>query len=125
MRWARRAFDHGPDTVGPFTLTQDGLKAAIRLQPKARRTAIVGLTELANGERAIKVSVSAVPEKGRANAALIGLLAKTWKMPKSSLTIAVGQKDRNKVLHVTGEPRELRHHLEPWLRTLDPSVAKS
>ena len=64
---------------------------------------------------ALKVSVSAPPEDGKANVALIKLLAKAWSVPKSSLSVLVGQTARNKVVHITGDPEFLEEQLLSWL----------
>lgn len=52
------------------------------------------------GNHVLKASVTAVPEKGKANEALIRLLSKEWKIPKSSFVIEKGETDRNKILSV-------------------------
>ena len=51
--------------------------------------------------------VRALPEDGAANAALIALLAKSLKLPKSNLTLASGGKGRVKTVVVTGDPEAL------------------
>ena len=76
----------------------------VRLTPKAARNAIQGWAEDADGARYLKVSVTAAPEKSRANKALIALLAKTWKIPRSSIDIERGETDRNKVLLLSAIP---------------------
>lgn len=78
--------------------TADGLLINIRLTPKAAKNAITGWTTGADGQPLLKASVTAVPEKGKANAALITLLARSWKLPKGSLILIRGETDRNKVL---------------------------
>lgn len=79
----------------------------MRLTPKASVNRIQGLIADAGGGMALKASVTAVPEKGKANAALIKLLAKAWSLPKTSLTVISGVTDRNKVLHIAGDPNVL------------------
>jgi len=46
------------------------------------------------------LSVAAAPEGGKANAAVIDLLAKTLRTPKSSLSIERGQSSRNEILRI-------------------------
>lgn len=84
----------------------------MRVAPKASRNAVAGIG--ADGS-AIKVSVTAPPEDGKANAAVIKLLAKAWKVPKSSVSVATGAASRNKVLHVTGDPDTLMRQLRAWV----------
>lgn len=80
----------------------EGLRIAVRLSPKASRDEIQGWTQDENGNPVLKVSVTAVPEKGRANKALVALLAKSWKLPKSAIVIIKGETDRNKTLILNG-----------------------
>ena len=63
--------------------------------------------------------MTAVPEGGKANAALLKLLAKTWKLPKTSLTIASGATSRRKVVHIAGDPAVLYGILKEWGRTIE------
>jgi uncharacterized protein YggU (UPF0235/DUF167 family) len=73
------------------------------------------MVEQADGEVALKVRVTAPPEGGKANAALVALLAKAWRLPKGAIAVAAGASGRNKVLRVAGEPAALRDRLERWL----------
>jgi uncharacterized protein (TIGR00251 family) len=70
---------------------------AIKVHPGANRNAITG--EIGD---ALKVSLTAAPEKGRANTACIEFFAKLLKVPRSSVTIASGQTSRSKVIRVAG-----------------------
>ncbi len=92
-----------------------GLRVAVRLQPGARANAVDGVVHLAGGAVALKARVTAAPEGGKANAALIALLAKTWRLPKGAFEITGGRSDRNKVLHIAGNPADLKARLERWL----------
>lgn len=80
----------------------EGLRIAVRLSPKASRDEIQGWIQDENGNPVLKVSVTAVPEKGRANKALVALLAKSWKLPNSAIVIIKGETDRNKTLIING-----------------------
>jgi hypothetical protein len=77
--------------------TSSGITFAVRVQPRARRKAIVGEF----GE-ALKISLIAPPVDGRANEACVEFLAEVLKLPRSSVTIISGQGSRNKVVRVTG-----------------------
>ncbi len=101
----------------PFAVSPQGLRVSVRLTPKASREWIEGLAAEADGGVALKVSVTAVPEDGKANAALIKLLAKAWRVPKSSLDIVQGATDRRKVILITGDAEQLRQRLEQWMAT--------
>ena len=66
--------------------TKDGVTLAVRAQPGAKKTAIVGIY----GEGAsaqLKIAVQAPPVEGRANEALIMFLAERFSLPKSAVGI--------------------------------------
>lgn len=94
----------------------DGLRVPVRLTPKASRDRIDGVVAEADGTLVLKAAVTAVPEDGKANAALIKLLAKAWRVPKSAITIVAGATDRRKILHLSGDPGDLRRRLDEWMR---------
>lgn len=75
-----------------------GLQINVRLTPRASRDAIQGWAAGPDGQWVLKASVTAVPEKGRANDALIALLGRSWKLPKGSIMLVRGETDRNKIL---------------------------
>ena len=75
-------------------------RISVRITPKASKNAIIGWAEDENKNKFLKVSVTTVPEKGKANEALISLLSKEWKIPKSHIIIEKGETDRNKILSV-------------------------
>ncbi|CAA7619233.1 DUF167 family protein [Magnetospirillum sp. UT-4] len=105
-------------TASPVAAAAGGVRVRVRLTPKAARDRIDGLAADADGAVALKVSVTAVPEDGKANAALIKLLAKEWKVAKSALTLVQGATDRRKVIHVAGDPDELGGRLATWMERL-------
>lgn len=102
-------------TRSPVAPVADGVRVAVRLTPKAARDRIDGLAEDAEGGVALKVAVTAIPEDGKANAALIKLLSKEWRIPKSAITIVQGATDRRKILHVAGDAGALSGLLDQWM----------
>lgn len=102
----------------PFDKTRNGIVAAIRLTPKARRDTIAGIAERDDGRVVLKVAVSAVPEKGKANAALLKLLSKTRGVGMRSLRLISGSKNRNKAVLISGEPDHLYAMLAQWAKSL-------
>jgi uncharacterized protein len=76
--------------------TAEGCTLAVRVQPGAKRTAILGV--YGEGEQTqLKIALQAPPVDGRANEALIEFLAQLAGVPKSSVTILSGQSSRSKV----------------------------
>lgn len=73
----------------------DGVLLYLKVQPNAKRNAIMGLHA---GQ--LKVSVTVVPEKGKANQAVIKLVAKVLKIAKSDLEIVKGQTSSQKKILV-------------------------
>ena len=92
---------------GPYGRHADHLRLAIRLTPNAGRNAIDGIETGADGEIHLKARVAAVPEDGKANKALILLLAETLRLPKSSISILSGETARKKILRIDGDPEDL------------------
>ena len=98
----------------PVTTRHDGVAVAVRLTPKASANRLDGVAPAGDGGAALRARVTATPENGKANVALIKLLAKAWRLPKTALTIAAGAKDRRKIIHVAGDPDTLMPHLQHW-----------
>ena len=81
----------------PIHDTSTGATFAVKVHPRARKTAITGTL----GD-ALKLSLTAPPAEGRANDAVIEFFAEVLRLPPSSITIAAGHGSRNKVVRVTG-----------------------
>jgi uncharacterized protein len=76
--------------------TAAGVTLAVRAQPGAKRTAIVGI--YGEGESVqLKIAVQAPPIEGRANDALTAFLAKMIGAPKSNVELISGELSRSKV----------------------------
>jgi uncharacterized protein len=69
----------------------------VRLQPRARRSEIAG----ERGD-AVLVRVTAPPVEGRANAALVKLIAKRAGVAKSRVAVVRGERSRDKLVRVEG-----------------------
>lgn len=77
----------------------------IHLTPKANHNVITGWKD----PYTLNVRVTAPPENGKANKALIKMLSKTLRLPQSALTIKSGQISRNKTIRIEGvEKADLR-----------------
>jgi uncharacterized protein len=80
------------------------IKLEVRLTPRARREEISGVRH-----GVLQVRVKAPPVDGRANEALRMLIAKRAGVPKSQVTIARGERSRQKLLVVRGaDPDAIR-----------------
>ena len=106
----------------PLSLAADGVRIRLRVHLRARRNQVDGLAAMPDGGVALKVAVTAAPEDGKANAAVIALLAKAWSLPKSAFAVVAGAADRRKIIHLQGDPARLMQALEPWLEDLRTSA---
>jgi uncharacterized protein (TIGR00251 family) len=70
---------------------------AVRLQPRATRDEVVG-----ERDGRVVVRVTAPPVDGKANAALVALIAKRAGVAKSHVSVVKGQTSRDKVVRVEG-----------------------
>lgn len=76
--------------------TREGVTLAVRAQPGAKKTAVVGV--YGDGATAqLKVAVHAPPVEDRANAELIVFLAEVFSLPKSAVELVSGELSRSKV----------------------------
>ena len=100
----------------PFSLAADGLRIRILARPGGRRDEIEGLQAEAGGGGALRVTVRAAAEDGKANAAIVKLLTGEWELPRASISLLTGAKDRRKSFHLAGEPQALLAWLEGWLK---------
>lgn len=89
--------------MGFHRAAPDGLILCLRVTPNAGRDAIEGAETRADGSQVLRLRVAAVPDKGRANAAVLALLAKALGVPKSRLTLLSGETSRTKTVLVAGD----------------------
>ena len=101
------AFEHAP-----WTQTQDGLSICVRLTPKSSRDQIDALKSRDDGLAYIKARVRAPPEDGKANEALIRLLAEVLGLARSAICLTSGATGRLKTLNIAGKPAELETRLQ-------------
>lgn len=79
----------------------------LRVAPGAAKPAVVGR----HGD-AWKVRVAAAPERGKANEAVLTLLAKTLAIPPASISLVSGGSSRDKVVELAGlTPDEIDRRL--------------
>ncbi len=74
----------------------------LRVGPRAARAGIVG--RYADGW---KVRVTAPPERGRANDAVLSLVADALDVPATELELVSGHSSRDKVVAVSGLPHDV------------------
>jgi len=79
------------------------MRFRVRLTPKGGRDAIEGWWRDGAGRPALKARVAAPPEDGKANTALISLVAQALDVRKSDVRIASGAASRLKTVEVQGD----------------------
>lgn len=77
--------------------TSAGIIIPIKVIPKSHRNEIIGWE---NEE--LKIRITAAPEKGSANEALVSFLAKYFNISCSNLTLVYGATSRHKRVCITG-----------------------
>ena len=92
----------------PFEIRTSGVKLQCRLTPRGAADAVTGLV-CVEDRSALKCTVRAVPEKGKANTALEKLIASWLDVPKSSVAVVAGSRSRNKTLEIEGDPDAVVH----------------
>jgi uncharacterized protein len=95
------------DPGSPFSAAAGGVRIALRVTPRASRDRILGCVDEADGARVLKVAVGAPPEDGKANDAVIALLAKAVRLPRRDFAVTSGAAARRKTVLVAGDPAAL------------------
>jgi uncharacterized protein len=81
----------------------DGIEVALKVTPRARRAAIAGQAEDADGRAWLLAQVTEVPEGGRANVAVVALLAEALGVAPSACEVVAGAASRRKRVHIRGD----------------------
>ena len=103
-----------------FSATRDGaIQFAVRVSPRASRQAVEGIVRDADGAKLLKVAVNAAPDDGKANQAVLALLAKTIGIAKSRLSLVSGVTARKKVVRLEAVDAALLTRLNDWINTLE------
>ena len=89
-----------------------GVELSLRVTPNAHVDAVEGVESRADGKQVLRLRVRAVPDKGRANQAVIALLAERLDVARSAIALAAGETARFKSLRIEGEAGALAVRLE-------------
>lgn len=91
-------------SAGCLRLEAGAVIVFVRLTPKSSRDALEGAGSSDDGRQWLKARVRAVPEDGKANAALEKLIAKTAGVAKSDVAVTAGQTSRLKTVRIACTP---------------------
>ena len=81
----------------PITETVDGVAIDVRVTPRSSRSGSTGFRD-----GALLLRLHAPPVEGAANAEVTRLLATFLGVPKSTVTIVAGHRNRSKRVHIRG-----------------------
>jgi uncharacterized protein len=93
---------------------KDCVSFRVRITPKGGRDSIDGWATASDGTSHLKARVRAAPESGKANAALIELIAKMLGVSRSSVAITGGGKARLKTVAIAGDTSTLAARLKTF-----------
>lgn len=85
---------------------KSGYLLRVKLAPNANGCGVRGVWTGADKAEYLKISVNAVPEKGKANKELVKFLAKRLKLPTGDIEIISGATDHLKKLYLNISPTE-------------------
>jgi uncharacterized protein (TIGR00251 family) len=95
----------------PYSREPGGVSVRLRVTPNAGADRIEGVELRDDGSAVLRVRVKAVPDKGKANAAVIALLAKALGVPKGAVTLVSGETARLKTVEIEGDAEALVQRL--------------
>ena len=89
--------------------TNNGLIATIKMSPNAKKNEII------KTDTELKIKITAQPIDGNANKALIEFLSKTFKIPKTSISIIKGETSKEKTILLSVTDKEKIENLKKYL----------
>jgi len=98
-----------------YRATAGGLVIHLRVTPNAGLDRIEGIEVRDDGQAVLRLRVKAVPDKGKANAAVVALLAEALGIAKGKVGVIAGETARLKTVAVDGDSAELVGRLETLL----------
>ncbi|QIG48058.1 DUF167 domain-containing protein [Nordella sp. HKS 07] len=104
----------------PFRPEAQGGSLFLRVTPKSARAGLAGLFHGADGKVSLQVKVTAQPEKGKANEAVIDLLSEYLGLPRKAFTLTAGETSRLKTVHIAGDPTAIEQTLTHLIQGQTP-----
>ncbi|SNB51675.1 hypothetical protein SAMN07250955_101121 [Arboricoccus pini] len=92
-------------TTGPIEVRAGHVLLHLKVTPKARKAEIGGLISDAQGRPRLVVKVTAPPDQGKANAAVLAALAARLGLAISRLELVRGTTAREKTVEIEAEPQ--------------------
>jgi uncharacterized protein YggU (UPF0235/DUF167 family) len=104
--------------MGFLRPVRGGIELFVRLTPHAAKDEIGSIETTADGREHLAARVRAVPDKGKANAALEKLVAAWLGVARTKVTVSAGFTQRLKTLRIEGEADHLAAHIRGRVQTL-------
>jgi hypothetical protein len=104
-----------------FTDAKTGAAITVKVTPKSKKNAVAGIME----DGTVKVQVTAPPEEGKANAAVVEVLAKALGLKAGQIEIVAGLSAERKLISLVGiSPAEVESKLAVAPKPKTPKAAK-
>ncbi len=98
----------------------DGISLDLRVTPGARQAGIRGVQDVGEGRVALAVAVRAKAQDGKANKAVIALIAGALGIAPARISLMTGASARLKSLHLEGDPQTLAQSVSTLLAERGP-----
>lgn len=85
-----------------ITKLENGIKISVRVIPGSSKCEISGLID-----NSLKIKLDVPPIEGKANEKCIKFLSKLLSVPKTSIEIVAGERSKNKIIFIKGDPEKL------------------
>jgi uncharacterized protein len=96
---------------GHFRLVKGGVELFVQLTPRSSRDEVGEVEATADGREHLAARVRAVPDKGKANAALEKLVANWLGVPRSTVAVSAGTTQRLKTLRIEGDAQAIAERI--------------
>lgn len=101
-----------PGAEDRFQEHAEGLLLRVRVSPGAKQTRLEGWETDAEGRPRLRLRISVPPQKGKANAAVLKLLAGAFGLRQNQLRLVSGESGRSKTVLIEGDAAALRARFE-------------
>ncbi len=88
------------------TRREGGVTVAVKVVPRSRRTAAVGVQD-----GAVRIQIAAAPHKGQSNAALCAYLAECAGVRTNAVRLRRGSSGARKLIEIDGDPTAIESRL--------------
>lgn len=95
-----------------YQYDKNGLKIYLKVIPNASKNEICGIIYDTNGQQLLKLKITAIADKGKANKAVRKFLSDEWDIPTSDIAIISGETARTKKILITNHTEKCMDYLK-------------